>query len=222
MFGHIFFRDSGMENASLTLKRWWNETTPPPYLSTRAPVLNHTGLAELEPASQGPTGGVFMQIKVLMIVGILIGNSMILVAVRHTSSYRNYINYWIANLAVSGLIFALIFIYRYIADNYNTHSIYTCKAMTVILSTTVSVSATCMAVMSYHSFATMSGTGGNLSLIIQNKSRTLQSIVLFWLLWLVTSLVATGSMYSIEGDDDKDSQVTCLLALSVPSWWAVL
>ena len=222
MFDHLSFRVLGMENASRILMRWWNETTSPVHLSTRTSGWNHTGLTELEPASEEPTGVVVMLIKAIMTIGILIGNSMILVAVRHASSYRNYINYWIANLAVSGLMFAFIIIYRYIIDISESHSIYTCKAIMVMLSTTVFVSATCMAVMSYHSFATLGGTGNILSLIMQNKSKTLQSIVLFWSLWLVTSLVATGSMYSKEGEDDKDSHVTCLLAGGMFSKRAVM
>ena len=147
-------------------------------------------------------------IKATMVIAIIIGNSLILAAVKRVQTYHNNINFWIANLAASGIVFGCLMIIRFLTTSLDLNTLPLCIFLMSALTTTMFVSGTCMIVMSYFSFTAMQNSMTPLAPTRREKRKTMHCIMASWVVWSGLCFIS----YTRTSMEHSASVKKCLLA----------
>ena len=161
-------------------------------------------------ASSKQSSSLVAIIKVAFSIAIIIGNSLILAAVKRVRTYHNHINFWIANLSTAGVAYGCLLIIRFLTTSLDLNTPSVCIFLMSALTTTMFVSGTCMIVMSYFSFTAMQGSITPLAPLAtpRERNKTLQCIMASWIVWSGLSFI-TFTRTSMQ---HSASVKKCLLA----------
>ena len=169
-------------------------------------------------ASSKQSSSLVAIIKVAFSIAIIIGNSLILAAVKRVRTYHNHINFWIANLSTAGVAYGCLLIIRFLTTSLDLNTPSLCIFLMSALTTTMFVSGTCMIVMSYFSFTAMQGSITPLAPTPRERNKTLQCIMASWIVWSGLSFI-TFTRTSMQ---HSASVKKCLLADGIFSKTSVM
>ena len=127
-------------------------------------------------------------IYLLLPLAMVVGNALLLTAVKRLQNHRISIHYWVSHLAVTDIIFAVAVVIRTIINMFSLQSQLGCKLVMCFIFITFYVTLASVLGMSFVSYRTMQHQQ-----LLSNqsfRSRRQQHLVLIALIWIVWS--ATG------------------------------
>ena len=143
-------------------------------------------------------------IHLLIPLAMVVGNALLLTAVKRLQNHRISIHYWVSHLAVTDIIFAVAVVIRAIINMFSLQSQLVCKLNMCFIVITFYATMTGMQGMSFVSYQTMQHQQ-----LLSNqsfRSRRQKHLVLIALIWIVWSVAGVKTIFGNSQASDIEQE----------------